>query len=78
MKKYVYTYIINNNKYYWYNTNQSGDVLTSDSSRAKVVSEKEINILDLDNSFNVGDSIYVEDMNDYITLESSLTKVRIY
>ena len=47
------------------------------SKKLELFTEKEVTILDLDNSFSIGDELWLDDLNDYIVLETKLIKVRI-
>ena len=77
MKRYIYKYVFNDKEYYWSVDDNNNDILVLNNRHAKLFTEKEVSILDLDNSFSVGDELWVEELNDYITLETKLIKVRI-
>lgn len=77
MKRYIFKYKHNDKEYYWCIDDNNNDMLVSNNRFAKLFTEKEVTILDLDNSFSIGDELWLDDLNDYIVLETKLIKVRI-
>jgi hypothetical protein len=77
MKKFVYKYTENNKEYWYYVDDIEGDLFVLDINDARMFSEKEIKLFDLDNVFSIGDEIFCLETNTNIVLKSLPIKIEL-
>lgn len=79
MEAFVYKYEDSDSglSFYWYNDDLEGDCFYSSLDMARIFSEREIRIMDLDKAISIGDEIFSPELNDWVVIKNNVKKINI-